>query len=46
MFAPSDEAFKAVLSCHILSDQSSVAGFKPGNVKTLQGANVVPAKAE
>ena len=63
VFAPSDEAFKAVpaktlealakdntqlkavLSYHILSSQLSAAEIKPGNAKTLQGANVALAKA-
>jgi uncharacterized surface protein with fasciclin (FAS1) repeats len=36
---------RAVLSYHILSAQLSTAELKPGNVKTLQGANVALAKA-
>lgn len=63
VFAPSDEAFKAVpqktlqelaankemlravLSYHVLPGKVSAAEVKPGNAKTVQGANVALARA-
>lgn len=63
VFAPSDEAFKAVpaktldalkadkaqlkavLSYHIVPGALAAADLKPGNAKTLQGANVAVARA-
>lgn len=63
LFAPSDEAFKAlptrtlddlakdkarlaaVLTYHVLPGRSTAADAKPGNVKTVNGAEVALARA-
>lgn len=63
VFAPSDEAFKAVpaktlaelstnkellksvLTYHVVSGKVTANDVKPGNVKTVQGANVALAKS-
>ncbi|MGA0612744.1 fasciclin domain-containing protein [Caldimonas sp. KR1-144] len=39
------EALKSVLSYHVLPGAVTSADIKPGNLKTLQGANVAVSKA-